>query len=618
MTATQTTLPLSQLRLDKMNVRNETKAPADLIASIKAIGVKVPLIVRKNGVGHIVTDGGMRLAALQFLQQAGTIKADHPVPVVIDKTADAEARETSLALNVIRSAMHPVDEYRAFVALHKDKSTPLDIAAIALRFGITKLGVEQRLALGALDEKILTAWRDGVLKEQAAAAFTLCPDKKSQVQIFERLKKQRGRIDDWSVKQALKIAHDNPGRMLNIVGEAAYLKRGGKIHRDLFGNNHTVSDAKLLRVMVDAKLEEICKQLVKDGWSFANARPTDSYSYGTINAIKSASKEERARLVALQDKIDAIDDEESPEAVKLEIERDALEQTIERAAFSAEQKKKSGCFVGVDHNGTLKIEFGKVRPQEKRKVEAQERAKTPGVKKAKAVRKGDDHISNALVQRLSEQLTTATKVAIAKEPLVALAAVLAGFASEDKTVSVIEKGLTTKRLPYGRRLPAFASVFAIARKKNRDQLLCDLAQVAGEALDFETNNSTRPPLKKDGVASICNVLKPADLNKAIRAAFDAKDYFKAVARSIIVSATAESMGADHARNVGKMTKAEAAKFAVANIPKTGWLPSQLRTAHYDGPQKMAKAKAKVKAKAKTKSKTKAKAKARKVAAKRKK
>ena len=59
-------------------------------------------------------------------------------------------------------------------------------------------------------------------------------------------------------------------------------------------------------------------------------------------------------------------------------------------------------------------------------------------------------------------------------------------------------------------------------------------------------------------------------------------------------AVREAMGDDHARKVGAMGKADAAKFATANLPKLKWLPKQLRVAGYDGPTKKVVAKKKAK------------------------
>jgi ParB family chromosome partitioning protein len=73
------------------------------------------------------------------------------------------------------------------------------------------------------------------------------------------------------------------------------------------------------------------------------------------------------------------------------------------------------------------------------------------------------------------------------------------------------------------------------------------------------------------------------LNNAIAEAFDAKGYFESVNLQACVDAVRASIGTEHAAKVAKMKKSDAAKFAAANVPGTGWLPKQLRTVHYKGP-----------------------------------
>lgn len=43
------------------------------------------------------------------------------------------------------------------------------------------------------------------------------------------------------------------------------------------------------------------------------------------------------------------------------------------------------------------------------------------------------------------------------------------------------------------------------------------------------------------------------------------------------------LATSEARKVAAKPKADVTKFAIANVPKTGWLPPELRTMHYDGP-----------------------------------
>jgi hypothetical protein len=55
-------LPLSELKIDPANVRTgDTKADPAFVASIREKDIIVPLTVRQNGSGYLVTDGGKRL-----------------------------------------------------------------------------------------------------------------------------------------------------------------------------------------------------------------------------------------------------------------------------------------------------------------------------------------------------------------------------------------------------------------------------------------------------------------------------------------------------------------------------------------------------------------------------
>ena len=598
------TVPLSSLKVDPANVRQiGAGADPELKASIAALGILVPLVVRPNGDGYMVIDGGRRLAAAQALLKEGHFSADDPVPVVEQgKIADAEARESSLAVNVHRRALHPVDEFRSFAALHKDKTRPLDVEAIAKRFGLHTRHVEQRLALGQLHDDVLQAWVDGTIGADAARAFTLT-DKKGQAAVLAKLSKRSGdrEIGAWEIKSALKIGHNNPGRLLNAVGQAAYEKRGGKVTRDLFGDDHIISDPKLLQAMTVELIAAECERLVQDGWSWAMPKDDvqDSYKYGAIEAKGKPTPAQAKRLAELTAEA------ESAETPLLQREAAAaehanIEEAIEAAAYSPEQKARSGVFVGIDHHGRLSLEYGLVKPKDKPKAETGD--KGAPAKKA-APRKGDDHVSNALVQRLSTQLTNAAGVAIVKQPAVAMAALLAGFASGERACAVSERGLVSKRNQPAARSSSFASVLETMLGRTAADLQKALCAIAGQALDFECFNSDSPPLKDKNVLALCSAIDAKALNAALRDAFDATDYFDAVAKSVIVGAVKEAMGDDHAAKLAKLPKGDAAKFAIANLPKTGWLPPQLRIPGYDGPTAKAKA-AKPKATAKRVGKTK--------------
>jgi ParB family chromosome partitioning protein len=523
----ETTLPLSGLRIDPANVRKaELAASPAFIANIKERGVTYPLIVRPNGVGHLVTDGGKRLAALQALAKAGDIPADHPVRVIINDVNAASARETSLALNVIREEMHPVDVFRAFAAIHRDKSQPLDVDAIAAHFGVPRKQVERSLALGSLADPILDAWRNGDLDDDAAQAFTLCPSKKAQLHIFERLSKGSN-VSRHAIKHALKIAGENVGRKLGIVGVAAYEKAGGKATVDLFGTDHVISDAALLDTLVAAKIKETCDALIASGWSWAASElPADQHQYGQLEG-KPATKEHRQRLSDLGDQIDELMDEDSPEAIKLQSEYETIEDAIARDAYSPGQKARGGCFVGLNfRQDAIEISYGRVKPVEK--PSKADKIAVPGQKQKKP--KVQTALSQALRDRLRKQKLKATRSALlADKHASPLAARLA---------SIVAQQIEPDR-PYG--LP---SVIA------------------------------------NGLDAIRDGITPKVMDEHQRKAFDRADYFGQVPKAFNLRAITEAINADEARKLSGKKKVEIARFALANVGKTAWLPTELRTSHY--------------------------------------
>jgi ParB family chromosome partitioning protein len=540
MTATILTTELSRLSIDeKANVRKIGRgADTSFIASIRASGVRIPLIVRPRGENFVVIDGGKRLEALNALATEGAITSGHPVPIIVQDVTDAEARETSLTLNAIRSDMHPVDEYRAFAQMHTDKERPIDAQAIAVRFGLDLLYVQQHLALGTLDEKILDAWRDDMLDERAAEAFTLCPSKKAQVSIFDSLAKH-GRIGAYSVRRALKLDQESVGQYLDFIGADAYAARGGKVTRDLFGTDHIVSDSKLVMVMVAELLDETCKSLVADGWAFAIQTPQEGYNYGQLEGtakIPAALTAKKNSLLKKRDVINEAENADTDEEDKVEADLVDIEEQIEAVSYTAEQKAKAGCFVTIESGGFIEIAYGKIKPSEKRKVAGSE-AKDKKSSETDAPKPSEAKvISNALAQRLSDQLIAATKNAL-----------------------------------------------------KADKLAAGLPSILQKLVGGMIGGYGTPHDIVDALPAIRDAINSKLMNEAIRKSFDREDYFGNAPKPVLLAAITEAVSNDEARKLKDKTKAEIAKFALANIGKTAWLPGELRTANYDGPTK-AKAK----------------------------
>lgn len=126
---------------------------------------------------------GRRLAHLLRAKRKEITKAE-PVRCILDSEHNAE--EISLAENVIRSAMHPADQFEAFDRLHREEGMAAE--DIAARFGVSPTVVWQRLKLGAVMLAIAErheAW-ERRMPEDEAELWTLI-EKLDQMEQIELL-----------------------------------------------------------------------------------------------------------------------------------------------------------------------------------------------------------------------------------------------------------------------------------------------------------------------------------------------------------------------------------------------------------------------------------------------
>jgi ParB family chromosome partitioning protein len=529
-----------------------------LAANIFARGLIEDLIVFDDGVPDtwFVADGNRSLAALRL------IHGNDSSELIDCKSRPADmAFEDSLAVAVMGHKLHPIDEYEGFAKLRDDCGNTE--AEIAQQYGLTEREVEQVLALGNLSPKIREAWRKGEIKSKTAKAFTLAPDHKTQDEIFDALKDdaETGRgsdlsdLDDSEVKDMLKIGEDNAGALVEFVGIDAYVKRGGKVTRDLFGTDHKVSDNKLAKAMAAEKLKQECERLVQSGWSFAVTTETvknTQYSYGRLKAEAKPTPEEQAKLDALSAicnpgklrRFYAADSfaELTAAQQRAYLEFCELSGAIEQRAYPAKLMATAGCFVGIDDDGFLDVEFGRIKPAKvaaAAKVEKQEKRESAKTEAKTAGKPAPESatLSNALKDRLEAQLIQATRDAIAEE---------AADVSSSPLTEILAKVVCAQIDP------------------NRPFAMPDAVR-------------TKLP-------SIRQVIGASKFNLAIAKRFEPEDYFSNAPKSFVIKAIAEAINPDEARKVstGK-TKAEIWKFALANLAKTGWLPKELRTVHYAGP-----------------------------------
>ena len=573
---------------------------AELKASIYTNGLIQPLIFKKHEGMNYVIAGNRRLKALREIF-AGAEDSKLAQKIQVQDVADFEGDWREIAMDTNLSLPpHIVERYELIVQLAKDlKQSPEETCR---RYGMSDQQYRRVMALGKMSPTVREAWRSGEIDAKTAQAFTLEHDPKEQDRIFGLCKKQDhlGRVEAHHVRN--RIIPENQrdaGRLVAFLGLEVCKKAKIVKQEDLFSTDHIVTDLKAVKKMATAKLTERCEQLVADGgwsWALLEDNVENRYTYGTLQPVNKvqATADEASRLDELKIAIQRVNSGEAPEAGVDDLyeEQEKIEEAIKARGFSAGQKLKSGCFLKITHDGSLSIEYGKVKPEARRSVEASDRrASSPATKASeKAKKTGEVVLTNALVERLSEQLQKAGAEVLKKEHTVATAAVIAAIASGGHILDIHVGG------PGAKKSSSFSDVFKEALKSTPQQREAMFGQIAAQALSIVVHNAIgKMPLDDEGTADLFEAMNGTRVVAAISDQFDAKDYFASVSMDAIVSAVRCSMGDDHADKVAKMKKPDAAKFAVSNVPPTKWLPKQLRTAWYTGPEEEAKTAAKPKA-----------------------
>ncbi|MBR0855646.1 ParB/RepB/Spo0J family partition protein [Bradyrhizobium liaoningense] len=598
-------------------------------SEVNPTGLIENLIVKEADDGfYAVANGNRRLKALHMIDGEN---ADLPIGCTLHQVDETKAFEYSLTTAVTAEQLHPVDQYEAFAKLEEHGKTNEEIAR---QYGMSEKQVRQALALGRLSPKIRQAWRAGDIAAETARAFTLALDHKTQDKVFEKLAKGGGRVQHWSVKRELgaDALDRDVAQLVEFIGADAYRGAGGVITEDLFGSSHIVSDEALLKQMARNILTAKCEELRADGWAWAELEgdlPQGARWWPQSDIRKLPYEgdelERRTKAAARVEEIDEADewtDTMEDEADRLRVEIELIDAAARLRAFDAKKRKTLGCIVDVEE-GKLTVLYGVKKPDDA-KLSKGDPETAKRVQAALPAEKGkaadEPEISNALLLRLSEQLTKAAATALIQDEQLAISVLLAGFGCyDDCGVKVSIKGLAARNERGVLGAEEMDKALPIAMAMKPAERISLLAQLAANALDFR---GRALDVKDDngGAITICSAIDGKLFNPAMRGAFDAKDYFGGVSKRLSLKAIEEALGADLARQQGKKQKAEIVAFAIENVPPTGWLPTQLRHKGYDGPPKAkmkpAPAEAKRPAKAKAAAKKPAKKAAKKTAKKR--
>jgi ParB family transcriptional regulator, chromosome partitioning protein len=125
---------------------------------------------------------GRRYRALELLVKQKRLAKTAPVPCVIRDSGPAD--KDSLAESIQRAPLHPLDQFRAFLALREKGQSKEEIADT---FFVSVTVVKQRLKLVSVSPKLFNIYaEDGMALDQLMAS-TVSGNHGRQEQVFERL-----------------------------------------------------------------------------------------------------------------------------------------------------------------------------------------------------------------------------------------------------------------------------------------------------------------------------------------------------------------------------------------------------------------------------------------------
>jgi len=635
-----TIIPLCNLLSTPENARKVKTDVTSLAASIKALGLLQNLVVVPNEDQpgkYDVAAGERRHQSLDLLCAKGEIPADFGVPCAIKERSYLAL--ASVAENVERAAMNPADEAEAFLKLTAEGMT---INAIADAFGCSPLVVERRLAIAEAAPSLLELLREGKIESEQLRALCATSDHTRQVEVWSTSPgKSPAQLRRNAIGQAIDASKDK--RVAFIGGLSAYVEAGGEVTRDLFcddANAGLIENTALLEKLVLDKLETVAEGLRAEGWAWVEVQPeysNDNWRLGTLNAEPVFTAEDEAKLAeregeikSLREQMNEIADDDSEEANERWQEMDERTDTlrdecraIRDAAkqYTTEAKASAGVIVSLEDDGSLCIERGRVRAEDRKAVAAAGGEINGGRENKSAGRK--EGISDALTQSLLAHRNIAAQAELAKHVQVAkiMQAVWAvrtirgghdtlplDLHISSNSWGIRRNAASTKDATVADRAEAFAKIGAALVKdlpKEPAKLFEALSAYTSEQLDTLNAYAFAMSLSlEDNHKGLTGKLLDA-------ISFDMAEHFEATAdnflgrqvpKAMVVKALAEAGKAADKQALLDMKSRDLANEAQKRLAGTGWVPDLIRT-----PRPKAKAEAAPKTAAPAKGKAKPKA-----------
>jgi len=641
-------IPFNKLMLSQSNVRR-VKAGVSIEELAEDIarrgllqGLSVRVVLDADGVEtgmFEIPAGGRRFRALELLVRQKRLAKTAPVPCVVREGGLPE--EDSLAENVQRAPLHPLDQFRAFLTLREKGQSEEEIAAA---FFVSVGVVKQRLKLASVSPRLLDIYAEDGLSLDQLMAFTVSGDHERQEQVFERLYQSYDKQPYVIRRMLTEGAVRATDKRSRFVGIETYEAAGGTLLRDLFQGDEGgwLHDVALVDRLVAEKLKADSDAIAAEGWKWIEVAP--DFPYGHTFGLRqlrgepmALTPEEVAARDALQAEYDRLSEEydgaeELPNEVDSrlgEIEV-ALEAFNDRPlAFDPSDIVRAGAFVSITQGGALRVERGYVRPEDELPVaaEPEEAAPTRAMAAdidadAEAITadvpqpepEEDDGltpISDRLMAELTAHRTLGLRNALGDQPDVAFLAALHALTLKVfyhyGTESCLE--LDLKSVAFGSQAPGLndsASAQAIRVRHDgwAKVLPKDPAALWDELQGWEADgrsglfahvvslsvNAVQEPWNRrpHAIAHADRLAGAVALDMAGAGWKPTVDnYLGRVTKARILQAVAEAKGQRATDRIEHLKKGDMAAQAEILLADTGWLPEPLRTSGVAGDENTA-------------------------------
>ena len=580
-----------------------------------------------------VPAGGRRYRALELLVKQKRLARTAPIPCIV--RTEGLAEEDSLAENVQRAPLHPLDQFRAFRDLREKGMSEEEIAAV---FFVSVQVVKQRLKLAAVSSKLLDIYAEDGMTLDQLMAFTVNPDHERQEQVWEALQRSHNKEPYYVRRLLTEGAVRASDKRAQFVGLEAYEAAGGDVMRDLFQQDDGgwLQNPVLLDRLVAEKLEREADSVRAENWKWIEVAIDLPYghAYGLRQITGepvAMSEEEIATAEALRAEYERLeqahaDADELPEEVDLrlgEIETALAALDDRPVTYDPEEIARAGVFVSIDGSGELRVERGYVRPEDEPSLPQAEPATDSETSSAAApsalpdsdeVRagmsvaqeqpeeeEGIKPIPDRLMTELTAYRTLALRDALAQDPDVAFLAALHALCLKlfyrYTPESCLE--IDVKSVVFGSQAPGLNDTTIAKAVDERHQRWSE--HLPRESADLWDALTAFDPDSRDALFAHCVALsinavfepwnrRPRALAHADRIAEAVSlnlvaagwsptvdNYFGRVTKARVVEAVREAKGETAAQHIEHLKKSEMAERAEALLAGSGWLPEPLRT-----------------------------------------